>query len=225
VEDSAAIFTVTTVLKRDAFGCVEQGLHHGISAQGSPASRRRIDGCRWWLRPLARSLLRREAAALATLAAAGVPSVPRLLHSARDVLVRSWIEGRSMHAARPRTAAYFAQARRLLTALHRAGVTHNDSAKEQNWLVDVEGRPALVDFQLAHRTRRHGRWFRLLAREDLRHLLKHKRTCCPEALTTRERALLERPSTPSRLLRLLVKPVYNLTTRRLLHWQDQEGRG
>ena len=35
---------------------------------------------------------------------------------------------------------------------------------------------------------------RLLAREDLRHLLKHKRTYCPQALTPVERRVLKRHS-------------------------------
>ena len=35
---------------------------------------------------------------------------------------------------------------------------------------------------------------RLLAREDLRHLLKHKRTYCPQALTPTERRVLQRRS-------------------------------
>jgi hypothetical protein len=58
----------------------------------------------------------------------------------------------------------------------------------------ADGRPALIDFQLAVRARPRSRWLRLLAREDLRHLLKHKRTYCREALTPVERRLLRRRS-------------------------------
>src|SRR3546814_3416037 len=81
--------------------------------------------------------------------------------------------------------AYFRAARRLLQGLHRRGVAHNDLAKEANWLVLADGRPALIDFQLAVLGKPRSRWMRLLAREDLRHLLKHKRTYCPQSITPR----------------------------------------
>lgn len=182
----------------------------------------------WWTRPAARWLLAREAAALVALehvpAAAG--RVPRLLHRGRGVLVRTWLEGRPLQEARPHgDGGWFRAARRLLLALHRAGLVHNDDAKEPNWLVLADGGPALLDFQLASRHRRRSRWFRLLAREDLRHLLKHKRSYCPQALTPAERRLLARPSCAARLLRAGPKRAYNGFTRRVLGWTDDEGRG
>jgi hypothetical protein len=193
----------------------------------TPAVRRDVACAATLVRPFARWMLRREAAALAAVGARGAPrarvGVPRLLYAGRDELVRGWIEGRSMHARRPHDPAWFGEARRLLVALHRAGVTHNDAAKEPNWLVRAGGGAALVDFQLACVHRRRGRCFRLLAREDLRHLAKHKRTCCPAALTPRERALVARPSWPARWLRAGPKRLYNLVTRRLLGWEDDEG--
>jgi hypothetical protein len=67
--------------------------------------------------------------------------------------------------------------------------------------------------------------FRTLAREDIRHLLKHKRTYCPEYLTQREKTILDNPSALSKFWMLTVKPVYLFITRRLLGWQDREGAG
>lgn len=152
--------------------------------------------------------------------------MPRLLHRGRATLVRTWLDGRPLQEARPHgDVAFFRAARRLLLALHRAGLVHNDDAKEPNWLVAADGGPALLDFQLASLHRRRTRWFRLLAREDLRHLLKHKRTYCPEALTAAERALLARPSGPARLLRAGPKRAYNWFTRRVSGWTDDEGAG
>jgi serine/threonine protein kinase len=115
--------------------------------------------------------------------------------------------------------------RRGLRRLHRAGVVHNDLAKEPNWLVDDAGRPALVDFQLASVSRRRGPLFRLLAREDLRHFLKHKRTYLPEALTARERRILATPAWTSRIWMASGKRLYLLVTRRWLGWADREGAG
>jgi hypothetical protein len=91
--------------------------------------------------------------------------------------------------------------------------------------VTPDGRPALVDFQLASRHRGRGGWFRLCRLEDVRHLLKHKRTHLPGALTARERALLGRKSWFARGWEVLVKPVYLFVTRRLLRWRDREGEG
>ena len=119
--------------------------------------------------------------------------------------------------------AFFAAAQRLLRDLHARNVVHNDLAKEPNILVTAASAPAFIDFQLASNMPRRGRLFRVLAREDIRHLLKHKRTYCPDALTAREIAILENPSLLSRVFRSTVKPVYLFVTRRLLGWADREG--
>ncbi|HEU0224686.1 MAG TPA: hypothetical protein VFR29_04585 [Steroidobacteraceae bacterium] len=206
------------LLKADLFGSVWRTEDRGRSLVIRDAG-----GARWWLSPLARRLCRREAAALARLD--GLPGVPRLLGVNRRGLRREWIEGRPMQLARPCNAGYFRAARRLVSALHRRGVAHCDLAKEPNWLVTPTGAPALVDFQLALVAPRRGRLFRLLAREDLRHLLKHKRTYCPERLTARERAILATPGLTSRLWMATGKPVYLFVTRRLLGWSDREGAG
>lgn len=176
-------------------------------------------GLRW----LARRLLRREARALTALD--GLDGFPALLDLSRDRLERRFIAGMPMHLARPRDPRYFKAAAALLRRLHCAGVVHNDLAKEPNLLVTSDGRPAFVDFQLAWHARRRGRLFRLLAHEDLRHLLKHKRSYCPDLLTGRELAILASPSWPSRVWMRTIKPVYLLVTRRLLGWADREGAG
>ncbi|MBX3702603.1 MAG: hypothetical protein KF822_02385 [Steroidobacteraceae bacterium] len=206
------------LLKSDLFGAVWQAEDHGRTLVVRDARSARIG-----LRPLARWLLRREAAALARLD--GLAGVPRLVDADRDMLRREWIEGRPMQAARPRHDGYFRAARRLVAAMHRRGVAHCDLAKEPNWLMTPTGGPALVDFQLAWVAPRRGRMFRMLAREDLRHLLKHKRTYCPDRLSARERAILARPGAASRLWMATVKPVYLFVTRRLLGWADREGAG
>jgi serine/threonine protein kinase len=143
----------------------------------------------------------------------------------RRTLKREWIEGRPMQLARPRNLEYFRKARILLCRLHRRGVAHNDLAKEPNWLVTPTGQPALVDFQLAYVARRRGRLFRALAREDLRHLLKHKRSYCPERLTARERRILATPAAFSRVWMATGKPAYTFVTRRIFGWADREGAG
>jgi len=206
------------LLKSDLFGAV----WHDDAAGGGTVVRD-VREARWWLRLLARALCRREARALAHLD--GLPGTPRLRAAGPAGLRREWIEGRPMQTGRPRNAAYYRNARRLLVALHRRGVAHNDAAKEPNWLVTPTGAPALVDFQLALISPRRGWLFRLLAREDLRHLLKHKRTYCPEHLSARERRMLAKPAFLSRAWMATVKPVYLFVTRRVFGWADREGAG
>ncbi len=206
------------LLKSDLFGSIWRAEEPGRSLVI-----RDTRGARWWLGWLARVLCRREARALAQLD--GLPGTPRLIASDRRSLRREWIEGRPMQSSRPRNAEYYRAARRLLAALRRAGIAHNDLAKEPNWLVTPTGQPALVDFQLASHSARRGRLFRTLAREDLRHLLKHKRRYCPERLTARERRMLAKPSWPSRAWMATGKPVYAFVTRRIFGWADREGAG
>ena len=128
-----------------------------------------------------------------------------------------------LHRATTCDPDYFRAAARLLRKLHRLGVVHNDLAKEANLLVSKTGLPAFIDFQLAWFAPQRGRLFRLLAYEDLRHLLKHKRSYCPARLTQRELSILEHPSFLSRAFKSTVKPVYLIITRRLLGWADREG--
>jgi len=170
--------------------------------------------------------MRREHRALSRIAlGAGIEGIPRVLDFEESRLTRSWIEGAPMQIAKPRDSAYFRAALRLLRRLHAANVIHNDLAKETNWLVTPDGRPALVDFQLAMTLTRRGVLARSLGHDDLRHLLKHKRTYVPDHLTARELRILSRHSLVSRIWMASGKKVYLFVTRRILRWRDREGAG
>jgi RIO-like serine/threonine protein kinase len=205
-------------LKKDLFGEVwlKQG-HKG------PVVLRDTGPARWWTRWIARYLLRREVSILAVLE--GMRGVPQLLEYDRDILVRTYLSGAPMHIAQPREEMWFDAAAALLRRLHRVGVCHNDLAKEPNVLVQEDGTPAFIDFQLAWYSRRRGRLFRIAAYEDIRHLLKHKRTYRADCLTSREVGILANPSPLSRLWMSTAKPMYLFVTRRLLGWSDREGAG
>jgi len=177
-----------------------------------------------WLRLPAWWLARREARGLERVR--GLPATPQLLRWDGVRLDRSYLEGAAMYQRPPRDdLIYFRRARRLLQQLHRRGLAHNDLAKEANWLVLSDGAPAIIDFQLATRGDPRARWMRLLAREDLRHLLKHKRTYCRHALTPVEWRVLKRHSWVRELWFATGKPVYRFVTRKLLKWEDNEGQG
>ena len=204
------------LLKKDLFGDVRLDSDDSgrrIVRDAAPAA----PPLRW----IASGLMRREARVLAALD--GIDGVPGLIRAGRKSLEREYLDGAPMHHATPRDPDFFRRAMQLLRQLHSLGVVHNDLAKEPNILVVADGLPAFVDFQLAWYAPGRGRLFCILAYDDLRHLLKHKRSYCADALTNRERRILARPSLPSRLWMRIVKPPYLFITRRLLGWADREG--
>ena len=208
-----------TALKADSFGRI------ALMRDGDGLFvRRDLRHVPWWLRLPAWWLARREALALRKVD--GLAATPQLLRWDGRRLDRSYMAGAAMYQSPPHgDRAYFRQARRLLQQLHRRGLAHNDLAKEANWLVLTDGTPAIIDFQLATRGDPRSRWMRLLAREDLRHLLKHKRTYCRDALTPVERRLLKRHSWVREAWFATGKPIYRFITRRVLKWEDNEGQG
>jgi hypothetical protein len=208
--------------KRDLFGTLRRRTFERDGTTFDCAERDTVAAARG-LGWLARRLAAREARALDALRQ--VPQVPRLVAWNGRELRRSWLPGAPLHRAAAPARGYFREALTLVRRMHAAGVVHNDLAKEPNWLVGPDGRPAVVDFQLAMRPRHRGRLFRMLAWDDLRHLLKHKRSYCPEALTARQRAILARRSPVAALWARTGKPVYRFVTRGLLGWSDREGAG
>ena len=218
-QDTPPSITEVAALKSDSFGRI--ALMQGIDGL---FVRRDLAHVPAWLRLPAWWLARREARALSQVD--GLPAVPRLLRWDGRCLDRSYLAGAAMYQRPPHSdTAYFHRARHLLQQLHRRGLAHNDLAKEANWLVLADGSPGIVDFQLAVAGPPRARWLRVLAREDLRHLLKHKRTYCRDRLTPTERRVLARTSWFRDAWFATGKPVYRLVTRRILGWRDNEGRG
>jgi hypothetical protein len=225
-DDAAALsarWTEGVLLKRDVFSTVERGRFHGDGGEVD-AVLRRLDQVPWWSYLPARHLFARERRALAK--ARGLDVGPELLWAGRQALVRGFIDGVALHLAKPfGDVAYFRSAKLSLRRLHRAGICHNDLAKEQNWLRGSDGRAYLTDFQLAHCFANRSRLFRIAAYEDLRHLLKHKRSYAPEALTPKEKKILARKSFVASLWLKTGKKVYRAITRGLFNFTDREGGG
>jgi len=226
-KDDAAVlsarWTEGVLLKRDVFSTVERGRFRGDRGEVD-AVLRRLDFVPWWSFVPALHLFTRERRALAK--ARGLKVGPELLWAGKQALVRGFIDGVALHLAKPvGNVAYFDSAKQALRKLHRAGICHNDLAKEQNWLVGRDGRAYLTDFQLAACFHRRGRLFRIAAYEDLRHLLKHKRSYAPEALTPMERKILARKSLVASIWLATGKKVYRAITRGLFNFTDREGGG
>jgi hypothetical protein len=211
------------LLKRDVFSTVERGHFRGEFGEVD-AVLRRLDKVPWWSFALAQHLFARERKALDL--AKGLRVGPELLWAGRRALVRGFIDGVALHLAKPHgDVAYFRSAKQALRRLHRAGICHNDLAKEQNWLRGTDGRCYVTDFQLAACFGTRNRLFRIAAYEDLRHLLKHKRSYAPEALTPKERKILARKSLVASIWLMTGKKVYRAVTRGLFNFTDREGGG
>jgi hypothetical protein len=211
------------LLKRDVFSTVERGRFHSGAGEVD-AVLRRLDHVPAWSLLLALHLFDRERRALAL--ARDLDVGPKLLWAGKRALVRGFIDGVALHLAKPYgDVAYFRSAKVALRRLHRAGICHNDLAKEQNWLRGSDGRAYLTDFQLAACFKRRSRLFRIAAYEDLRHLLKHKRSYAPEALTPRERKVLAKKSAVASIWLKTGKKVYQAITRGLFNFTDREGGG
>src|SRR6202043_3278163 len=226
-QDDAAVlsarWTEGVLLKRDVFSTVERGRFRQVDGEVD-AVLRRLDSVPWWSYLPARHLFAREARALAL--ANGLQVAPELFWAGRQALVRGFINGGALHLAKPvGHVAYFRSAKQALHKLHRAGICHNDLAKEQNWLMGRDGLAYLTDFQLAACFKRRSRLFRIAAYEDLRHLLKHKRSYAPEALTPKERQILGRKSFVASIWLKTGKKVYRAITRGLFNFTDREGGG
>jgi hypothetical protein len=225
--DDAAVlsarWTDGVLLKRDVFSTVERGRFRSGAAEVD-AVLRRLDQVPWWSYALARHLFARERRALAL--ARDLDVGPELLWAGRQALVRGFINGVALQQAKPAgDVDYFRSAKQALRRLHRAGICHNDLAKEQNWLRGVDGRAYLTDFQLAACFKKRGRLFRIAAYEDLRHMLKHKRSYVPEALTPKEHKILAHKSIVASIWLVTGKKVYRAITRGLFNFTDREGGG
>lgn len=208
---------VVAELKRDALGRVERVVH----ADGRVGVRRvACGGSLPGSRLVARVLLRRERRALAALA--GLPQVPTLLAHGRGWLVRSWFDGEPLHRALALPRDFFAHLGDLVARLHARGVAHNDLHKEPNVLVLADGRPALVDFQLASVHRPGSRGLRTRSAEDRRHV--HKHATRYERQGMRAAAEEVERSFAARVWARGWKPFYNTLTRRWLRRPDAEGR-
>jgi RIO-like serine/threonine protein kinase len=214
----------TQELKADSFGTIEVSIASGKAGSDESGQKeicRDTDNASWWAGSIARHLAGREARAL--LALNDLPGIPQLRNWNGRQLTREWLAGAPMHEAGPPDKAYFKAALRLLRQMHRRNIAHNDLAKEANCLILENDQPAFIDFQLALYAPRRGLLFRVLAREDLRHLLKHKRYYCAEYLTARQRHILANPSLGAKLWMRGYKPLYLWFTRSILGWSEREG--
>ena len=120
---------------------------------------------------------------------AGIEGVPVSLGEIRAVnaavptaIAHEWIEGHALAEGEHVDDWFFPQLEAILAEVHRRGVAHVDLHKRENILVDADGRPCLIDYQISFGIPADSRLarlllgglLRLLQRSDDYHLLKHR---------------------------------------------------
>lgn len=182
------------------------------------------------LRWLGRWQCRREIGFYRRLA--GLPCVPALLGLVGDTAyLRAFVPGHPLSRERPVPDGFWPRLDGAMREVHGHGVAYVDSNKPENVLVGDDGRPYLIDFQIAWGPRRglganHALarwWLRQLQREDLYHVLKHKRRFSRDSMTPEELARVRRRSLLIRAHRVLNRP-YLAMRRRLFRWLRRTGR-
>ncbi|MCO6438240.1 MAG: hypothetical protein J5J06_14190 [Phycisphaerae bacterium] len=165
------------------------------------------------LRWVGRWLANREAGALGKLHR--VDGVPRLVdHYERTGLVREYIAGHALRKGEHVADDFHARLREIVGEVHRRGMAYVDLEKCENVLVGDDGRPYLIDFQIAwHWPRRWGGELwpitslrRFFQHGDLYHLRKLQRRTRPDQLSAEELADSYRRPWYVRLHRALTWP-------------------
>jgi hypothetical protein len=172
---------------------------------------------------LGRWLCRRETRFYRALA--DLPNIPKILGTVGTTgFVHEYARGRPLSDGQPIPDGFFDELLELLGELHRRRIAYVDTNKPQNILLGEDGRPHLIDFQISWDLHEFGdnwinRWIlRRLQREDVYHVLKHKRRLRPDELTEAELAAATKVSWAIRLHRFLFKPYFKFrrhTFRRL----------
>ncbi len=145
----------------------------------------------------------------------GIPEVPQVLACLdAHTYVYEYIEGLTLDDRPPLPADFFDRLADALRRIHARHIVHFDLHKRSNILIDTEGRPHIIDFQIARYIGDRllvSRWLstrlrRRLQSYDLYHIYKYKRRFQPELLTEAEEKLSYNHSWPLELQRALAWP-------------------
>ncbi len=197
IEVDGASLALQKTYKHNSVSAVGLYVGGGRKAVLKCYRRRSLRGipARWFGRLMARH----EAAVLRRLQ--DITGVPRLLgRYGRAGIVRQHVPGRPLTRDAEVPVEFFRDLFRLLHRLHRRGVACVDLEKAENILLGEDGRPYLIDFQVAFYVpgRLLGgswpvRWLRgQLQGADLYHARKHMRRLWPGQLSPRQQRRLRR---------------------------------
>ena len=222
-------FTLNRIFKNDFFAVT--ALYASAERQVVLKTHRTATFFLLPLRWLGRLSAAREAAALTR--AAGIEGVPALLGRWCDTgLIREFIPGHPLQKGERVPDDFHARLAATIRAIHDRNMAYVDLEKCENVIVGNDGRPYLIDFQIAwHWSKRWGgdlppmrilrRWFQT---GDRYHLLKLQRRTRPDQLTPEQLAASYRKPWYLRLHRAITYPFLRLR-RKVLRRVDPDHRG
>ena len=159
--------------------------------------------CAWF----GRFLRKREVRILKQLE--DIDQFPKIIKPyGRNGVIYHYIEGKTLDEKPSVPDDFFDQLRALLKTIHRRNICYMDLNKRGNILVGQDSRPYVIDFQISlFLPAKWCNWLRnAFQKEDLYHLLKHKRKLRPDLLTEQEHTHVKKPSFLIRLHRIIVRP-------------------
>jgi hypothetical protein len=144
-----------------------------------------------------------------------VAAVPRLMGQVgENGLVHAYVPGRPLGKEGAVPDGFFDELLELVAELHRREIAYVDTNKASNILLGEDGRPHLIDFQISYDVRGLGNnlvnraILRRLQREDVYHLLKHKKRLRPDLLSDQQRRIVEHKSWAIRVHRFVTRPYF-----------------
>jgi hypothetical protein len=146
--------------------------------------------------------------------------VPQIIGTfGRTGFLYSYIEGKSLDEKPVLPDDFFDELMKLLGQIHARDICYIDMNKRGNILLGDDYRPHMIDFQISkHIPGKSLAWLReYLQKEDIYHLLKHKRKFRPDLLTDEEKERLEKVSWPIRVHRAVTRPLQYLRRGFLRH--------
>jgi hypothetical protein len=146
----------------------------------------------------------------------------------RNAVAREYIEGHPLGNREAVDDRFFHGLAQLLHSMHERRVIYVDLHKRENILVNQQGQPCLIDFQISllwPRWLPRGWIFELFRRSDEYHLMKHWSRCRPDQCGIEYEAFRKRRPWWIRAHRLVAWPFREIRRRLLVAVGVRAGKG
>jgi len=184
VEIDGQRFTLDEIFKHDSWAAT--GIYKSSTHRALCKFNRQQPVLIFPMRWLGRYLASREQGFMDRLD--GITGIPQSLgpvcvdgRALPNAISREYIEGHALAEGEWVDDAFFRRLKKILAGVHSRNMAHVDLHKRENILVDLKGRPLLIDFQISFALPKENRLaafclgglLRLLQQCDTYHLLKH----------------------------------------------------
>lgn len=150
-----------------------------------------------------------------------------------NVSAHVFIEGKPFRHAEDADDRFFDRLADLVAALHQRNIAYVDLHKRENIIVDPQGRPHLIDFQVSYALGNSWpangaiarRLLKTLIAMDHYHLNKHFARCRPDLLPPEEVARMQEPPALVRWHRKIAVPLRTLRRALLVRLGIRSGKG